>query len=39
VRYLPSSATSKEDLARTLLAANPIEQGLVRAFKTGRAPA
>jgi hypothetical protein len=34
VRYLPSSATSKEDLARTLLAENPIEQGLVCAFKT-----
>jgi hypothetical protein len=34
VRYLPSSATSKEDLARTLLAEHPIEQGLVCAFKT-----
>ena len=34
MRYLPSSATSKGDLARTLLAENPIEQGLVCAFKT-----
>lgn len=34
VRYLQSSATSKEDLARKLLAENPIDQGLVCALKT-----
>lgn len=32
VRYLPSSADSKEDLARAVLAEQPIEQGVVCAF-------
>jgi hypothetical protein len=34
VRYLESSATSKEDLAKTLLAEHPVRSGLVCAFKT-----
>lgn len=35
VRYLESSSTSKEDLARTLLAEHPLEKpGLICAFKT-----
>ena len=34
VRYLPSSRTDKEALARELLAQHPIDSGLVCAFKT-----
>lgn len=34
VRYLQSSRTSKEDLARTLLAEHPTEAGLICAFRT-----
>jgi hypothetical protein len=34
IRYLASSLTSKEDLARTLLAEHPIESGLICAFRT-----
>lgn len=33
VRYLESSATSKEHLAKRLLAENPVDRGLVCAFK------
>lgn len=34
IRYLESSRTSKEDLARDLLAQHPIDEGLVCLFKT-----
>ncbi len=34
VRYLQSSLTSKEELARTLLEEHPIDEGLICVFKT-----
>jgi len=34
VRYLESSRTSKEDLARALLDEHPVDEGLVCVFKT-----
>jgi hypothetical protein len=33
VRYLPSAATDKEELARRLLKENPIDEGLICVFK------